>query len=50
MRETRSLLVLLQDSHPIEYASCTLTDPKTGYTQIKKENLAVVYELEKFHS
>ena len=42
--------VLLQDGHPITYASRVLTDPKTRYAQIEKELLADVYGLEKFHT
>ena len=34
---------------PIAYASCTLTKAKWNYFQIKKEGLAIVYAVKKFH-
>ena len=42
--------VLLQDGHPIAYASRAQTDPETRYAQIEKELLAVDFGLEKFHT
>ena len=39
---------LMQDDHPIAYASRALTDPETRYAQIEKKLLVVVYGLEKF--
>lgn len=40
--------VLLQDEHPIAYASKVLTDVQTRYSQIEKELLAVCFGVEKF--
>ena len=42
--------VLMQDDHPVAYASRALRDPETRYAQIEKELLTVVYGLEKFHT
>ena len=42
--------LLMQANHPVAYTSRALTDPETRYAQIKKELLAVVYGLEKFHT
>ena len=39
----------MQGNHLIVYANHVLTDPKTCYVQIKKELLAFIYGLEKFH-
>lgn len=33
---------LLQIGHPVAYASCTLTNAKTWYMQIKTELIAIV--------
>lgn len=40
---------LLQDGHPIEYSSRTLTQTQQRYAQIEKELLAVQFGLEKYH-
>ena len=41
--------VLLQNNHPIAYASRALTDTQQRYAQIEKEMLAVVFGCTKFH-
>ena len=41
--------MMSQDRKPIEFASRSLTDCETGYTNIEKEMLAVVFCVEHFH-
>ena len=41
--------VLLQDGHPIAYASRALSTTQQRYAQIEKEMLAVVFGCTKFH-
>ena len=41
--------VLLQDNHPIAYASKALTSCQQNYAQIEKELLAIVFGCNKFH-
>lgn len=41
--------VLLQNNHPLEYASRILSDAEQRWAQIEKEMLAVVYGLERFN-
>ena len=40
---------LLQEGKPVAYASASLTDTQTRYSQIEKEMLAVVFATKKFH-
>jgi len=40
---------ILQNRKPIEYASHSLTDTETRYTQIEKDILAIVFALEHFN-
>ena len=41
--------VLMQEGRPVAYASRVLTPTETGYVQIEKEMLAILYSTEKFH-
>lgn len=41
--------VILQENHPIEYASVSLTPTQQRYNHIEKELLAIVYGCERFH-
>lgn len=41
--------VIMHDGHPIEYASCALTETQKRYAQIEKEFLAVQFGLQRFH-
>ena len=42
--------VLMQNDHPVAYASRALTSSEQNWPQIDKELLAIVYGFEKFHS
>ena len=35
---------------PIGFASCTLSQPEKGYSQIEKEGLACVFGVTRFHA
>ena len=41
--------VLLQDGHPVVYASRSLTPPKKQYSNIERELLVVVFAMERLH-
>lgn len=41
--------VLIQDGHPVAYASKSLSDTERRYAQIEKEMLAIVFGAERFH-
>ena len=45
----RSREVLLQGERPVAYASRSLTDAESRYSQIEKELLVVQFSLERFH-
>ena len=34
---------------PVTYASHTLTKPEKAYAQIKRESLAIIYDIRRFH-
>ena len=40
---------LLQDGHPVAYASWSLTPAEHNYIQILKELLGIIFEAERFH-
>lgn len=41
--------VLLQNGHPVEYASMTFNQTQIRYAQIEKELMAILYACERFH-
>ena len=41
---------LLQDGHPVAYASRALTPAETNYAQIEKELMSIVFGVERFES
>lgn len=41
---------LMQEGHPVSYASRSLTESEQNYAQIEKELLAIVFAFEKYHN
>ena len=41
--------VLLQENHPVYYASRTLTSAEKNYQNLEREAMAAVWGMEKFH-
>ena len=41
--------LLMKEGHPVTYASRALTPAETGYAQIEKEMLSILYSMEKLH-
>ena len=41
--------ILMQEGRPVAYASRALTLTETGYAQVEKKMLAILYSMEKFH-
>lgn len=42
-------VAVLQDNHPVAYASRALTDTQSRYSNIEREMLAIVFGCERFH-
>ena len=42
-------MCLLQDGHPVYFASKSLQDVECGYVAIELEALAITWAMEKFH-
>lgn len=48
--ETACAAVLMQDGRPIEFASRALTKAEQSWAQVEKEQLALLFGLERFHT